>query len=311
MRYPRSEIAGTISSSNPVSKREERAPLRVFGVENIVRVVPIALLIALAGTALAQISREEKPIQDAFANLRLESEVYFGLDGTDSLGTRTNVLNSNAFFKWEPTAPDKYAKSEINDWVNSGHTHRIVADGITVWSYDFGHNTYTSFRYGLHAGAPPKNFRTDMLQEMTTASQSQTTFLARILREVYSGDFAQYRTWLPMANVTTVAKGSPPMPDPVITTRTYTGDDLNYYIVYTYSTRPQRSSAFHFTRKDMAAPWDLSDIYYADRTTMRTGTRTVDWKVSIYRGTLPTSTNYLFQPPSNARPIANVRTTGG
>jgi hypothetical protein len=229
------------------------------------------------------------------------------------MGTRTNVLNSNAFFKWDPSGPDKFAKGEINDWVNGGHTHRIVADGTTVWSYDFGRNAYTSFRYGVHAGTLPVGFRSSMLQEMTTASQGQTTFLARILREIYSGDVAQYRTWLPMANVTTLTKASTPptMADPVNPSRIYTGDDLNYYILYTYNNRPQRSAAFHFSRKDIAATWELSDIFYADQTSMRSGVRTIDWKVSIFRGSLPLTTNYVFQPPSNSRAIANVRTTGG
>jgi hypothetical protein len=278
-----------------------------------VKFVPTAFLIAFAASAFGQIGRDELPIQNAFAELRQESEIYLGLDGTDVLGARTNILNSNAFYNWAPSDPDKFAKAEINDWLNSGHTHRIVADGTTVWSYDFRRNAYTSFRYGVHTGSVPAGFRTNMLQEMTTASQSQTTFLARVLREIYSGDAAQYRTWLPMANVTTITKTSVPssMQDPVIPTRTYTGDDLNYYIVYTYSTRPQRSAAFHFSRSDPSASWVLGDIFYADRTNMKPSLRTVDWKMTIYRGTLPSFTNYVFQPPTNSRPIANVRTTGG
>lgn len=281
------------------------------------RALAVSLVALFAGSALAQLAPAEQGIQDAFASIRASQEVMLVLDGVDRIGTRANSLYSTAFFLWDPivaTTTHKLAKTDVNDYVNNVHTHRIAGDGMTLWSYDYGKNAYTSFRYGAYAGAQSTDFRMNLLQEATASSRGPTVFLARMLREIFAGDVAQYSSWLPMASVTVVSttSGTASLADPIVSTRSYDSNDLNYYVVYTYASRPRRSAAFHFVRTDLAAPWTLQEIYYADSLQLNASTpRLVDWRISVYTGILPASTNYVFVPPASARAISNVRGQGG
>lgn len=276
------------------------------------RFVAITLFAAVIGSALGELNPDEKNIGMAFSLLRQEKEVMFELDGTDQMGSRTTNFYSNAYFQWDPNNPDAFAKSEINDFVNNVHTHRIVGDGQTLWSYDFGQNAYSAFNYGAYSGAPPEGFRTNLLQEMASSSKGPTIFLARMLREIFAGTNAQYTPWLPMATVTYIVKGSVPMTDPVATNRTYAGDDQNSFVVYTYATRPQRSAAFHLVRSSITDPWSLGEIYYADLQKLSAAnTRFLDWKIVVRTVPFPANATYIFKPPTTARPIANVKGQGG
>lgn len=263
---------------------------------------------------MGQYSREEDTIHSAFATFRTQPEVMIAIDGTDQLGSRTNVIYSNAFFKWDPAQPNSFAKTELNEYLNGARMKRIVGDGMTLWSYDFAKNTYSASRYGSYGAAQPQGFRASMLFELTNATSGPSVFLARTLREIFSGDFAQYRSWFPMAQITVVSDVAPTrsMVDPIVPSRSYTGDQLNFYVVYTYNPRVRRSGAFHFSRSDVTKPWTLAEVFYADGTSLNASTpRLVDWRMTFHTGMLPASTNYVFVPPTNARAIANARSRSG
>ncbi|HWA83368.1 MAG TPA: hypothetical protein VG820_08050 [Fimbriimonadaceae bacterium] len=276
------------------------------------RFAAIALLAVAAGSAYAQLNPDEKNIGAAFSLLRQNGEIMLELNGTEQVGARTTNLYSNAYFKWDSLNPDSFAKSEINDFVNNVHTHRIVGDGQTLWSYDFNQNAYSAFHYGAYSGPPPEGFRLNLLQEMTSASKGQTVVLARMLREIFGGVTAQYTTWLPMATVTWVGKGTTTesLKDP-IANRTYVASDQDAFVVYTYATRPQRSASFHLTRADLTQPWSLSEIYYADLQRINaSNSRFVDWTITVHTSAFPFEATYIFKPPTTARPIANVKGGG-
>ncbi len=283
------------------------------------------------GFGQTYLSVNEKAIQSALVNLRTDmtilqapKQMMLELTGTETLGPRVNNLYSNAYFSWDPTAPNAFAKAEINDYVNNAHTRRIAADGTTIWAYSFPQNAYTSFRYGTYSGTPPTDFRINMFSELMRASEGPAVFLARLLRETYSGytndqsklgntfDTANYTTWLPGATVSVVTGGAS-MQDPVAKNRTYQSvpGGLDEFVVYTYAQRPQRSAAFHLTVNSTVGGWNLSEVYYADEKYLNPSTpRLLDWKITVYTGTLPSTTNFVFIPPAKARAIANVRSPG-
>jgi hypothetical protein len=311
-------LIGTISASDPVSKRGELAArIRAMEYGIGMKFVAVALAFVSVAAASAQISAAEQPIEDAFVQLRQESQIMLELDGTDQYGPKTTTLYANAFFDWDPINVNKFAKAEVNDFFDGIHAHRIVGDGTTLWGYDFTRNAYTSLRYGSYSGPEPEGFRGNLLQEVAINSKASTVFLARMLREIYSSDTSlasHYRTWFPGAQITTLTKTSTPpqMVDPVDTNRTYTADDLNFYILYTYTPRTQRSGVFHFTRADLTKPWALSEFYYADAQQVNSSVqRVLNWRITVRTGSLPASTNYVFVPPTNARAIANVKGQSG
>jgi hypothetical protein len=90
--------------------------------------------------------------------------------------------------------------------------------------------------------------------------------------------------------------------------RVYNSNPDNFFVMYTYNVRPERTATFRFQR---TAPgqWDLTEIYFADRQRLGSSVRVMDWRISIYTGSLPSGTNYKFVPPSNARAVANLRGT--
>jgi len=301
-----------------------RASQRERSQRTNLKAIVIALVASIAAASFGQVSSgpiqqypwltaQEQGIESAFAQLRADNEVMLALNGTDQVGPKTTALYSNAFFQWDPLNPDSFAKAEINDYVNNAHLRRIVGDGTTLWSYDFLRNTYSTFIYGSYTGGQPSGFRSNMLEELSTSSQASTVYLARMLKEIFSGKAAIYTTWLPGATVTLVSKSSQTtsMKDPVDANRTYTADDTNFYVVYTYPSRPQRSAAFHFTLPDTTKPWVLSEIFYADLQHLNPSTpRLLDWTITVYTDNFPETPNFVFVPPANSHSIANARGGG-
>lgn len=275
--------------------------------------IAIALLATTAGSAVAQIDSVEKPIQTAFSSLRGLSQVMVELNGTDQFGSRTNVLYSNAYYAWNPSLPDALARAEINDTLNNAKTRRIAGDGTVLWAYDFYRNIYTSYKYGAYTGAQPKDYRTNLFDQLNASAQGPSVFLSRFLREVYAGDFAQYRTWLPMSTITEVSmtSGTLTMADPVNPNRMYVADNLNMYVVYSYKTRPTRSGAFHLTRPDTTTQWGLSEFFYSDRQQINvSNVRWIDWTMTINTGPYQWFTDFSFMPPKTARAVASLRGQG-
>jgi hypothetical protein len=149
-----------------------------------------------------------------------------------------------------------------------------------------------------------------MLNELGATTQGPSVFLARLLREVYAGDVAQYRTWMPGAQVMTLTSGS--KKDPVNPERTYFASPNDCYVIYWYGSRITRSAAFHLVLNAKTGLWQLSEIYYSDKQDMASSSvRWVDWAITVYTDSLPKSTDYVFIPPRNSRGIANPRTSGG
>ncbi len=277
--------------------------------------VKVALTVscaALAALACAQISTKEQAIQDAFASLRSADSLVLQLQGSDKQGSRNDSLDTTVFWSWD-SALDKFAKIDV--WVNqnSARMARLCGDGITFWALDFRQNAYNSTRYGTYNAAPPTGFRSNLLQAVTNSSRGTTTWATRMLREIFSGTGAEYRTWLPGARITLLSTDPGAdqlsMIDPVAN-RTYTASNTEKFIVYSYDTGLRRSAAFHFSRTDTASPYELTEVYVADQRTAGSTSRLIDFSIQV-NPALATTTNYVFVPPTTARAIANPRPAGG
>src|SRR5579862_4619366 len=126
---------------------------------NQVKTALTVLAAAAATVSAAQSVVTDGQIQSAYNLIRGETEIMVDLAGTDQYGPRINHIYSKAFFQWNPLSTSmSTAKAEIDDYLNTNPTHRITADGTTLWSYDFARNTYTSFRYGAYSGAEPPDY---------------------------------------------------------------------------------------------------------------------------------------------------------
>lgn len=242
---------------------------------------------AFAASAHAQ-SGDEARIQAALAALREEPEIMIQLDGTEKLGTRTSTTAINAFYKWNPLTPSKTdtVRVDLQEWVNLALTRRICGDGVTLWAHDFQRNAYTSSRYGAYSGAQPEGMRTTLLQELGRASQGQAAHVARLLREVFSGDGAQYRSWYPGAKVTATPGGI-------------------------HLSMEGRSRAITFLLDESGARPKLVGIDFYDAQRVGSEDRIVTWTLTVHTGYLPASSDYVFVPPTRARAIANPRGPGG
>lgn len=270
----------------------------------------IPLLLAsvwLATAAYAQTTLVEKPIQDAMTLLRASDTMIITLDGSDVVGPRTTSLSSTAFWQWNSLDPLGKMYADIFEFTNGSPSRRVTANGVTVFGYTNSTNSYTSNAYGLETNPQPSDFKQNLMQALATESQGTTVFVTRFLREVFGGDVATYRTWLPGATPVGIYNGM--VQDDPVSNRKYAPGQDDFYIWYSYPNRMMRSNAFHLVRKDATSPFEIKEIFYTDLSKVGNMQRVVDWTMNI-NPVITSTTNYKFVPPPTARAISNRRTGG-
>jgi hypothetical protein len=194
-------------------------------------------------------------------------------------------------------------------------THRVVADGRHVWGIDLLRNTYSTARYGSYTAARPTDYEQNGFQSLNIFSADQSVWLARLVREVWAGTGATYRPWVPASSnrseFTLVGPGLT-QNDPVVSTRIYASSDIKKFHIYwvTKAGVPTRSLTFELDQDTTSGNWNLTTIYYSDRTRIGTVNRLIDWRTTAYTGLLPSAGNFTFTPSAGARAIASPRPNG-
>ncbi len=230
--------------------------------------------------------------------------------GSETLGTSVTARFSDIF--WYTTIDPNgqpIAKLESTEYANQVLRSRTVGDGTTLWAYDVLRNEYNATRYGsINSPTQPADYFQVLLQGYGSHSKGPGSFPARLLREVYGGGFAQFKSWLISPNEQIVGNGQIAA-DPVAATgRTYVGTPDTRFVIFWVGAPATRSAVFEIYR-DPNNPIDtLVRIYYADLSSVGTNARLVEWQMSI-QPTTPAANNFIFIPPAGARSI--VKTGGG
>jgi len=270
-------------------------------------------LVSASGYAQA-LSPSELEVDAAFKRLRPEPSALLRLVGAEYFGSTTTPIQSDLFWNRPALSTAQDMRIELLEARNAVWTRRVVADSRHVWGVDLVKNTYSTARYGTYTGNKPNDYEANGLQSVGILASGDSSWLARMVREVWGGTDALYRPWIPASTNRaefTVAGGAT-YADPVVNTRAYASSSTKKFHIYWLQKAgvPVRSVTFELDENQATATWNLTAVYFSDRVNKGAIQRLVDWKATVYTGTLPAAGNFTFTPSVGARAIAGPRPNG-
>lgn len=253
------------------------------------RLLVLACLGFTAATALSQVAPAEQPIQSALTGLRTHAGLQVVLSGTQSAGEASETFTTTLY--WFESIEDgrPVVRVEVVGDKNAAEVFRIVGDGVTLWAYDARRNEYSATRYGNYRGAQPENYVNALLGALGSMIEGRSALPVRLLNQVYGGESARYRSWLP---------GATPV-------------NSGISVLYQLGSPVRRRLEFRYTGVDPAVLIDSIDYY--DRVELGSIVRETTWQISpLSLDAVPAEANFSFVPPAGSRAIAGVRpvTTG-
>lgn len=119
------------------------------------------------------------------------------LSQKDSIGT--SVTQHDATLAWYSGQVGNRLvnKVEIVVYKNGQTTHRIVADGETVWSYEFAGNKYKSEIYDRRTGNQSQSYRSDFFGLIGKNLPSVANPLWRLAVEMAYYQDTRFQPWVP------------------------------------------------------------------------------------------------------------------
>jgi hypothetical protein len=282
----------------------------------IKRAAACTLLLAGACLSFGQLlTAAELEVDQAFKNLRSATQAQFQLTGTDYIGPTATPFGTTLTYNRPLASVAQDLQMELIESRNLIRTRRGVADGRHVWAADLLNNTYSTARYGNYTAVRPTDYEQNAFQSLNVFTADQSVWPARIVREIFGGTTALYRPWIPASTVRTeytIQVGTGPIADPVVPTRIYTPTPTKKFHMYylTKSGVVPRAMTFEMDINGGTGAWDLTSIYYSDKSKVGVQNRLIDWKMDIYQGILPTAGNFVYTPAPGARAIASPRPNG-
>jgi len=228
----------------------------------------------LATTAWCQTA--DDTLQTAYDNLRGEQWASFQLLGTDTVGVQVSPLEVDANWSSPVGVPNPLTQLSLESLRSNVQYDFWVADGTQLWRYADDANQYQAATYGAFAGATPPNYVDSLLQSLVAESRGPALYVSRLLRDVYAGPQATYKSWVPQTTpvVTT---------DETTTTISY-GNAIKT-VVFTVDTSSGNLKKIDYTATQgiRAEAWELTITTF--------NARPLDWR-------------FTFTPPPDAQPVA-------
>jgi hypothetical protein len=244
-------------------------------------------------------------VQDSFEALAGSRAVRVRVSGYDSLG-RTSKTLADELHWWQirDARNQLVAKSELTSYRDGAMVQRAVGDGVSFYSYNPQRNEYWVTRYGSHGNTVPQRYLENLTEDFTSAMTGSNVYLARLIRESYV--LGQFRNWVPGGSEYLLTKNDPATADPVIPTRVYQATDATDYAMFWIGSPARKSIVFEL-KKGGPTGYELSRIFFAERSAVGSVNRVVDWIAEIYVNFIPAAENFVFVPPSDSKPIVGPR----
>jgi hypothetical protein len=261
---------------------------------------------ALAASVWAQ-SDDVVRIQAGYQNLRAFPALQLRVDASHQMGDTNTSLGADIQWESSQTASGKpIYKFDAHDFLNGREILRTVADGTTLWALDRSRNEYRAHNYGAYAAQTPADYRLDLLQHYNSFSRTPANYAARLLREIYGDDTANYRTWAAGATVTVLTAGQPSKTD-AISGRVYNPSPVMDYIIYELGSPVSRSVAFErtlTTMPDSTQQWVVSNVYLNETGKVKSEDRTLQVILTpTGLSSAPAPSAFQFAPPPGATPV--------
>lgn len=241
-------------------------------------------------------------ISDALRNLRMSPGISISIDGLETIGNRSGKTRIDIAYFEQTQNSRLWAWGEMAESANGYLVKRTVGDGLTFWSWSPARNEYLSAVYGSYGKENPKDYKNNLFQSLATVAMGPAAYGVRLVREVYGGDSAGFREWLPGATTEVLTRGMAPFKD-AITGQPYAADDTHDYIVQELGDPVRRCMTFERTKDDQGT-WRLTTVFVADITRVGRETKVSNYTIRIQPGDQPAAwATFRFVPPSGAKAL--------
>jgi hypothetical protein len=250
----------------------------------LIRIVKALSLLALASSSLAAAGQSPAVrIDDAFARLGMATKATVRLTGRDwNAGVATDVWVTAAI---EHKPAERAVRLELTSYLNGQIAQRAVADGNTLWLYDFGRNAYSSLEYASSDGALKPDWRARLFTTLGLRAGGPVAFVGRTLADAFGPGAANMWTpFFPTASLESVADG-----------------------VIARATTPTEAT----TTYQLSPAGEITGIIHLGIVEEANGWTGPAWNVSILPNVLPDDADFVFVAPVGARAVSLERRQAG
>jgi hypothetical protein len=240
--------------------------------------------VAAASAQVTSVSVPEGLIQNAFMQQSMQQpiDIYLAVAQTTA-GVKVNYVYDMTY---SSSIVNNRLVLQVNiiGYIGNSPAVRIVGDGVTLWRYDYEHNTYSAVNYGTYSGAQPADYNARFFRYLGSITDAYSAYSVKFLEQVYTPSGAAYFSWAP--GTTPVQSVSGP-------------------IVYSVGNpqSPRRTITFTLT----GTPNVIGSIDYHDVAgTYRTPVVT-DWTLTPTTLTQVDTSFFKFAPPANAKAVAGPK----
>lgn len=160
------------------------------------RAIAIIAATGIAAIAAAQDDTASAVLTPQFASWREQPDFRVELNGTEEYGTRSEAFQIVAYHHTEDGKQQLEIVERRQTQAGMVETGRIVADGKWLWRFDYGRQEFTVAPYRTEEGLADERVENTMLTLADVVVRKDATWALRLVREVYGGPFAQYRSWM-------------------------------------------------------------------------------------------------------------------
>ena len=219
----------------------------------------------------------EKAINDSLIGLRASTGVIFHLEGHEWVNNASAPIQCDLFYSVRYNGSQPFVQVELTSFLNGKVSDRIVGDGTTLWIYNCRTFEYSATAYGTYSGKVAPNYLRDLLLMVYSKARGAAVYPARLLKETFSGDNVEYRSWMPGAQPVSVVGGQS-WKDPIWTTKVYVPAVTEQ--VWQFTGTPSRSMAFTVTQNNNI--WDLTKIEYCQAFKIGSKERFSEWSMNVW-----------------------------
>jgi hypothetical protein len=259
---------------------------------------------------MAQTQTPTQRIQEAMTPLRDYNAAWIQVSGTETLGTVQTPIQTDIYWDTPTTKSFVEILSQNNGVINQ----RLVGDGVSLWAYSPARNEYSANIYGAYTGPQPQTYRSNLLSSITHLLKGTSAYGGRLLNEVYGGEAALYRSWVPINGEPTVYENGTTYTNP-LNGRQYTSIPTQRdFIVYELGNPLRRAVIFERLWGPLRSGvdgWKLASVSVAEYARLGNRDRFIDVRVIFNGGGIPTTANFSFQPPAGSKSLTGPRPVGG
>jgi outer membrane lipoprotein-sorting protein len=250
----------------------------------------LSLLVACLGImSLTHADEASDWVRAGLEDLNTQKTISIDLAGTYTYGDTVQALRTQLFFKTSfDTDGKQIDRLECVDYVDGTMTHRIVGDGMTLWSFNVDTNQYSATTYGSYTKVQAEGYARKLFQGFMSESKGQTTYLARLMLDARGYDLVKYSPWIPAA--------TPEVANFVTSIRVRYLDG-----------NPAKRILTYLVSNGSTGVYKLTALGYWDTSTLGAKQRSTQWLANITTEVKIDDSHFVFNPPIGAKPIVTSK----